>query len=227
MVRLPCAWTVHDTPRRNSRSLQRCRPGRAPHPSVQRDPQATSTRPARSTFPCSCRRRCASRTSSPPTEPAATHSNPSKPHLRRHDFRSHSETKPIKDPASVCGLAHCTVSSLSRRSACSLCFLLSRAAKLMKPFSVLIKESSGNIFRDLGFPHPEREHLKARLTLQIYRLIKDRGLTQTQAGQILGIRQPHGFSHLKSPSSRPAGSMARCLWFSDNLAAADYGPAQW
>jgi predicted XRE-type DNA-binding protein len=97
----------------------------------------------------------------------------------------------------------------------------------MREPQVLIKESSGNIFRDLGFPHPEREHLKARLTLQIYRLIKDRGLTQTQAGQILGIRQPHGFSHLKSPSSRPAGSMARCLWFSDNLAAADYGPAQW
>ena len=56
---------------------------------------------------------------------------------------------------------------------------------------IRVKESSGNIFRDLGFPHPEREHLKARLTLQIYRLIKDRCLTQTQAGQILGIRQPH------------------------------------
>jgi predicted XRE-type DNA-binding protein len=54
-----------------------------------------------------------------------------------------------------------------------------------------VKAGSGNIFRDLGFPHPEREHFKARLTLEIYRLIKDRGLTQTEAGQILGIRQPH------------------------------------
>ena len=51
--------------------------------------------------------------------------------------------------------------------------------------------SSGNVFRDLGFPHPEREQLKADLTLQIYRLIKQRGLTQRVAGEILGIRQPH------------------------------------
>jgi hypothetical protein len=113
MVRFLCVWTVHDTPRRNSRSLQRCRPGRAPHPPVQRGPQATSARPDRSTFPCSCLRRCPSRRSSPPTAPAATHSNPTKPHLRRHDFRSNSETKPIKDPASVCGLVHCTVSSVT------------------------------------------------------------------------------------------------------------------
>jgi predicted XRE-type DNA-binding protein len=33
--------------------------------------------------------------------------------------------------------------------------------------------------------------LKARLTLEIYRLIKGRGLTQAKAGAILGIRQPH------------------------------------
>ena len=52
------------------------------------------------------------------------------------------------------------------------------------------EKSSGNVFADLGLPHPEQELLKARLTLQIYRLIKDRGLTQVQAGEILGIRQP-------------------------------------
>ncbi len=43
----------------------------------------------------------------------------------------------------------------------------------------------------LGFPNPEREQVKARLTLQIYRLIRSRGLTQAAAGEILGIRQPH------------------------------------
>ena len=53
-----------------------------------------------------------------------------------------------------------------------------------------VREGSGNVFRDLGFPNPEREQVKARLTLQIYRLIKDRGLTQA-AGEILGIKQPH------------------------------------
>lgn len=57
--------------------------------------------------------------------------------------------------------------------------------------SIRYEESSGNIFADLGFPNPERELLKAHLTLQIYRLIKARKLTQIEAGQILGIQQPH------------------------------------
>jgi predicted XRE-type DNA-binding protein len=50
---------------------------------------------------------------------------------------------------------------------------------------------SGNVFADLDLPHAEQELLKARLTLQIYRIIKARGLTQAKAGEILGIRQPH------------------------------------
>lgn len=54
-----------------------------------------------------------------------------------------------------------------------------------------VEKSSGNVFADLGLPHPEQELLKAQLTLRIYRLIKARGLTQTQAGEILGIKQPH------------------------------------
>jgi len=56
---------------------------------------------------------------------------------------------------------------------------------------IRVTEGSGNVFRDLGFPNPEREQLKAHLTLQIYRLIRERGLTQAEAGEILGIKQPH------------------------------------
>jgi predicted XRE-type DNA-binding protein len=52
-------------------------------------------------------------------------------------------------------------------------------------------KSSGNVFADLGLPNPEQELLKARLTLQIYKLVKERGLTQAQAGDLLGIKQPH------------------------------------
>jgi len=54
-----------------------------------------------------------------------------------------------------------------------------------------VTESSGNVFADLGLPHPEQALLKARLTLQISHIIKSRGLTQTEAGKILGIPQPH------------------------------------
>jgi predicted XRE-type DNA-binding protein len=52
------------------------------------------------------------------------------------------------------------------------------------------EKSSGNVFADLGVSHPEQELLKTRLALQLYRIIKARQLTQTQAGEILGIKQP-------------------------------------
>jgi len=54
-----------------------------------------------------------------------------------------------------------------------------------------VTKSSGNIFADLGLPNPEQELLKAQLTLQIHRIVKARGLTQAQAGEVLGIKQPH------------------------------------
>ncbi len=54
-----------------------------------------------------------------------------------------------------------------------------------------ITESSGNVFADLGLPNSEQEMMKARLTLQIYRIIRERGLTQAQAAEALGIKQPH------------------------------------
>lgn len=62
---------------------------------------------------------------------------------------------------------------------------------MRKNSRIRVKEGSGNVFRDLGFPNPEREQVKARLALEIYRLIRDRGLTQAAAGEILGIKQPH------------------------------------
>ena len=54
-----------------------------------------------------------------------------------------------------------------------------------------ITESTGNVFADLGIPNPEQELMKARLTLAIYRIVRERGLTQAQAAEILGIKQPH------------------------------------
>ena len=60
------------------------------------------------------------------------------------------------------------------------------------------EKSSGNVFADIGFANPEREQLKAHLTLQIYRIIKGRGLTQVEAGAILGIKQPHVSALMRS-----------------------------
>lgn len=49
---------------------------------------------------------------------------------------------------------------------------------------------SGNIFKDLGFSNPEEKLTKARLASTIYDIIEERGLTQVEAGKILGINQP-------------------------------------
>lgn len=49
--------------------------------------------------------------------------------------------------------------------------------------------SSGNVFADLGFEHPEADLLKAQLVYQIGRLIAARQLKQAQAARLLGIPQ--------------------------------------
>jgi predicted XRE-type DNA-binding protein len=51
------------------------------------------------------------------------------------------------------------------------------------------EDSSGNIFADLGFRNPKQELLKAKLTIEIYKLLKKRGLTQQQAAKLLGTTQ--------------------------------------
>lgn len=54
------------------------------------------------------------------------------------------------------------------------------------PFEV----SSGNVFRDLGFPDPEMHLAKSRLTMEINAAIKARGWTQSKAASALGTSQP-------------------------------------
>jgi predicted XRE-type DNA-binding protein len=66
---------------------------------------------------------------------------------------------------------------------------MKKRRKIAKEETITV--GSGNVFADLRIPNPEQEMLKAELTLQIYRIIKQRNLTQMQAGKILGISQPH------------------------------------
>ena len=51
------------------------------------------------------------------------------------------------------------------------------------------EESSGNVFADLGFRNSKQELLKAKLTVEIYRLLKKRGVTQNEAAKLLGTTQ--------------------------------------
>ena len=49
---------------------------------------------------------------------------------------------------------------------------------------------SKNVFADLGMPEPDERLLKSELASQIDNTIKQRGLTQSEVAQILGIDQP-------------------------------------
>jgi predicted XRE-type DNA-binding protein len=54
-----------------------------------------------------------------------------------------------------------------------------------------VTDGGTNVFADLGLPNPEQELMKARLTLQIHHILRERGMTQAQAAAALGIKQPH------------------------------------
>jgi predicted XRE-type DNA-binding protein len=55
---------------------------------------------------------------------------------------------------------------------------------------VRVEMASNNIFADLGLPDAETHFLKAQIVSEIYRLTKQRKLTQAQAGKRMGITQP-------------------------------------
>ena len=52
--------------------------------------------------------------------------------------------------------------------------------------------SSGNVFKDVGFPDDEAEHLRVRaeLLIQIQEALKTRRLKQAEAARLLGVTQP-------------------------------------
>lgn len=53
-----------------------------------------------------------------------------------------------------------------------------------------VRRGSGNIFADLGLPDAETHLLKARLVSRLQTIVEERGLTQAQAAEVMGIGQP-------------------------------------
>jgi predicted XRE-type DNA-binding protein len=55
-----------------------------------------------------------------------------------------------------------------------------------------VRRSTGNVFRDLGFPAEEAENLRIRseLMTRLARVIEERELTQAETARILGVTQP-------------------------------------
>ena len=50
--------------------------------------------------------------------------------------------------------------------------------------------SGGNVFADIGLPNAEEHLVKAQLVFKIDGLLKKRGLKQTDAAKLFGVKQP-------------------------------------
>lgn len=59
----------------------------------------------------------------------------------------------------------------------------------MKKEKVEVRKSSGNVFKDLGLPYPERLLARSKIMSRIEEIIRERKLTQKEASAILGIPQ--------------------------------------
>lgn len=55
---------------------------------------------------------------------------------------------------------------------------------------IRVTQGSGNVFADLGLSNPDERLAKAELARAISQVIKERGLTQRDAGALMGIDQP-------------------------------------
>jgi predicted XRE-type DNA-binding protein len=55
-----------------------------------------------------------------------------------------------------------------------------------------VTPSTGNVFRDLGFPTAEAEHLRVRadLLIQVQKAIAAKGMKQAEAAKTLRVTQP-------------------------------------
>lgn len=53
-----------------------------------------------------------------------------------------------------------------------------------------VHDSSGNVFADMGMADAGERMAKAMLARAIRAAIKERGLNQTRAAEVLGVRQP-------------------------------------
>lgn len=56
--------------------------------------------------------------------------------------------------------------------------------------SIEYETSSGNVFADIGLPDANDHLVKAKLVFKIDALIEERGLRQSEAATLLGVKQP-------------------------------------
>ena len=53
-----------------------------------------------------------------------------------------------------------------------------------------VERGSGNVFADFGHPDADAHIVKAELVTRIDAIVRQRGITQAEAGRLLGLSQP-------------------------------------
>lgn len=66
---------------------------------------------------------------------------------------------------------------------------------------VEVEASTGNVFADLGLPDADKLQIKSGLTIEIAKAIRERGLTQAEAAERMGLTQPKVSSLLRGEFS--------------------------
>lgn len=64
------------------------------------------------------------------------------------------------------------------------------AAKKKLASNLAVHDSTGNVFEDIGLPDAAERLAKAELARVIRRAVDEREMTQAQAADLLGIKQP-------------------------------------
>jgi predicted XRE-type DNA-binding protein len=62
--------------------------------------------------------------------------------------------------------------------------------KKSKAAEIKVHDSTGNVFEDMGMRDAEERLAKAELARVIRNEIRERGLTQSEAAEMLGVKQP-------------------------------------
>ena len=60
----------------------------------------------------------------------------------------------------------------------------------LEPADTAVECGSGNVFARLGIPDAGAHHAKTELISRIDNIVRDRGLTQTEAARLMGLSQP-------------------------------------
>ena len=77
-----------------------------------------------------------------------------------------------------------------------------------------VTRSTGDVFRDLGFPAEEAEHLRIRsvLLIELQKTIGKRRLKQAEAARLLGVTQPRVSDLMRGRLTSSARTPSSTCW---------------